>query len=126
MTAPAAALLTDLLKQVSRSFYTSLRILPGAVRRQISLAYLLARASDTIADTQVVPLDRRLSALRLLCERILGVHQKPLGLGQLAQHQASHAERLLLQRAEEAVAMLDELSKEDQQLLRAVLQSITS
>ena len=126
MTAPTAALLTDLLKQVSRSFYTSLRILPRAVRRQISLAYLLARATDTIADTQVVSLDRRLSALRLLRERILGVHQKPLGLGQLAQHQASHAERVLLERVDEVVSMLDESSHDDQQLLRAVLQTITS
>jgi len=126
MTAPTPALLTYLLQQVSRSFYTSLRILPRAVRRQISLAYLLARASDTIADTQVVSLDRRLGALRLLRERILGVHQKPLGLGQLAQHQSSPAERALLQRVEEAISMLDELSKDDQQLLRAVLQTITS
>jgi len=126
MTAPAAALLTDLLQQVSRSFYTSLRILPRAVRRPISLAYLLARATDTIADTQVVPLDRRLSALRLLRERILGLHQKPLGLDPLAQHQAAPAERALLQRIEEALSILDELSMHDQQLLRAVLQTITS
>ena len=57
-------LLTGLLRQVSRSFYTTLRILPGAVRRQIGLAYLLARATDTIADTQLVPLDLRVGALR--------------------------------------------------------------
>lgn len=39
-----------LLKRVSRSFYLSLRILPPAVRPTLSLAYLLARASDSIAD----------------------------------------------------------------------------
>ncbi len=44
-------LLTDVLKRVSRSFYLTLAILPLAIRTQIGLAYLLARAADTIADT---------------------------------------------------------------------------
>jgi farnesyl-diphosphate farnesyltransferase len=48
--------LTDLLKATSRSFYLTLRVLPAAVRPQISLAYLLARTTDTIADTEIVPL----------------------------------------------------------------------
>lgn len=39
-----------LLKRVSRSFYLSLRLLPESVRQPLSLAYLLARASDSIAD----------------------------------------------------------------------------
>src|SRR5213594_2028357 len=97
MSSDRVSLLTDLLRQVSRSFYTTLRILPGAVRRQIGLAYLLARATDTIADTQLVSVEQRLSALRLLRERILGVHQKPLSFGHLAQHQGSSAERFLLE-----------------------------
>ena len=46
-------LLTDLLKGVSRSFYLTLRVLPGRIRPQIGLAYLLARATDTLADTEV-------------------------------------------------------------------------
>ena len=44
-------LLGDVLKRVSRSFYLTLAILPHAVRFQIGLAYLFARAADTIADT---------------------------------------------------------------------------
>ncbi len=39
-----------LLKRVSRSFYLTLRLLPGPVRESISLAYLLARLTDTEAD----------------------------------------------------------------------------
>jgi farnesyl-diphosphate farnesyltransferase len=39
-----------LLRRVSRSFYLSLRLLPASVRPTIELAYLLARASDSIAD----------------------------------------------------------------------------
>lgn len=54
-----------ILKQVSRSFYLSLIVLPKAIRRQISLAYLFCRAADTIADTTLLPASERLQALDL-------------------------------------------------------------
>ncbi len=53
----------DILKGVSRSFYLSLQLLPSPVRRQISIAYLVARAADTLADTEVVPREVRKSLL---------------------------------------------------------------
>ncbi len=59
---PPATFLTSLLRDVSRSFYWTVRILPGAIRPQIGLAYLLARATDTIADTEIVPVTERLQA----------------------------------------------------------------
>jgi farnesyl-diphosphate farnesyltransferase len=96
------------------------------VRWQISLAYLLARATDTIADTSLVPIEQRLAALRLLRERIHGLHRKPLNFGPLAEQQGSPAERVLLERAEEALAVLDGFQSRDQQLIREVLQTITS
>ena len=40
-----------LLKATSRSFYLSLQILPGQIKDQVGLLYLLARVADTIADT---------------------------------------------------------------------------
>ncbi len=46
--------------RVSRSFSLSLRFLPKASREPISTAYLLARAADTLADTDALPgADRR-------------------------------------------------------------------
>jgi farnesyl-diphosphate farnesyltransferase len=59
-------LLRDVLKRVSRSFYLTLAILPHAVRSQIGLAYLLARAADTIADTGELDDAVRLECLRQL------------------------------------------------------------
>src|SRR6266481_4831489 len=41
----------SILAPVSRSFYLSIRLLPKKLRHPVSLGYLLARASDTIADT---------------------------------------------------------------------------
>ncbi|RME05025.1 MAG: phytoene/squalene synthase family protein [Planctomycetota bacterium] len=54
------------LKQVSRSFYLSLWLLPSATRQSVALAYLLARAGDTIADTPLVPYQERIRLLELL------------------------------------------------------------
>lgn len=71
--------LFPLLKSVSRSFYLSLRLLPGSVRASLSLAYLLARASDSIADAASVPVDVRLRMLGGLPE-FCGMEEIPQGL----------------------------------------------
>ena len=55
--------LYPLLKSVSRSFYLTLAILPRNVRPQMALAYLYARAADSIADSRLIPLDYRLHQL---------------------------------------------------------------
>jgi len=47
--------LGELLAQTSRSFYLSLAALPAPTRELAGLAYLLARAADTIADASVAP-----------------------------------------------------------------------
>ena len=55
--------LMQVLKGVSRSFYLSVRILRRPLRKPIGVAYLLARASDTIADTPVLDWRERLQLL---------------------------------------------------------------
>src|SRR3984893_3654242 len=56
--------LFTLLKGVARSFYISVRCLPRRIRLAIALGYLLARASDTIADTNQLPAAERIELLR--------------------------------------------------------------
>jgi farnesyl-diphosphate farnesyltransferase len=118
------ALLGNLLKSTSRSFYLTLCVLPARVRPQIGLAYLLARTTDTIADTEIVPLAQRREALDKLRERILGYTSRPLELGELAQKQGSPAEKMLLEKVEESLALLKKLSPEDLPLVRDVLATI--
>lgn len=120
------AALNDLLKRTSRSFYLTLRVLPAAVRPQIGLAYLLARTTDTIADTELVPLAQRLEALQKLRARILGSSSAALDFGALARSQGASAERALLENIEAALAELNRVSAADRQLIRAVLDTITS
>ena len=119
-------LLTSLLRDVSRSFYLTMRMLPGPVRRQISLAYLLARTSDTIADTEVVAVPSRLQALATLRERIRGTSSDPLPWSQLSVGQALPAEGVLLERIEESLRLLLELDEADRRLVRDVLDIIIS
>src|SRR6266404_5242100 len=119
-------LLTDLLEATSRSFYRTLRVLPGTIRPQIGLAYLLARTTDTIADTEIVPVEQRLKLLQALRERILGTNSLPLDFGALARHQGSPAERVLLEKCDASLTLLQAQSAADQKLIREVLDSITS
>src|SRR4051812_40296353 len=70
--APLSELRRRILSAVSRSFYLSIRLLPKKLRDPVSLGYLLARASDTIADTAEIPAALRLEKLRLLARAIQG------------------------------------------------------
>src|SRR5258708_37477687 len=117
--------LGSLLKQVSRSFYLTLRVLPASIRTQIGLAYLLARTTDTIADTDLVPLDGRLQALQDLRNRLLGQSDGPLELREMATRQAAVAERTLLEECETSLALLQRLAPPDLKLVREVLDTIT-
>jgi farnesyl-diphosphate farnesyltransferase len=60
----------EILRRTSRSFHLTIRLLPWAVRDDISLAYLLARATDTVADTATAPEGERLHLLRALRESL--------------------------------------------------------
>lgn len=68
-----------LLKSVSRSFYLSIRLMPAAMRPAIGVAYLLARASDTIADTESSPAPTRLRRLSDF-EKLIKGESSPHGM----------------------------------------------
>ena len=117
-------LLTDLLKAVSRSFYLTLRILPAPVRRPISIAYLLARTSDTIADTDVLPAHVRLKSLEALRQAIMAETDELCRFDEFISHQNRNKERELLLRINESINQLDTVDEEDRRLIRDVLEII--
>jgi len=119
-------LLIDLLKGVSRSFYLTLRVLPATVRSQIGLAYLLARTSDTIADTQLISVEQRLEALQGMRLHIAGTGEKPLDFGPLASDQSSTAERALLGKSNDLLEMMRTLEPADLELVQKVLAVVLS
>ena len=86
----------EILRRTSRSFDLTIRLLPRAVRGEVALAYLLARATDTLADTSSASPERRLALLRaarasLDRPGIEGYHKEDW-----EKHQREPAERRLL------------------------------
>jgi farnesyl-diphosphate farnesyltransferase len=114
--------LWHLLKGVSRSFYLSVRFLPSRIRPAIALGYLLARASDTIADANSLAAADRLKILNQLRAQLFSVDPSlQRGLKECAQQQPVGVERQLLERVEEILACARQLPQNDQALLLEVL-----
>lgn len=112
------------LKAVSRSFYLSIRILPQNLRGPIGLAYLLARASDTIADSATAGSGERLAHLGAFQAMIEGGHS--LGMAALQQGitPADEGERRLIARLPDALAWLAALGPFDRSEIRRVMARI--
>ena len=66
----------ELLKGVSRSFYLSMAWLPPAMRDAVALAYMLARATDSVADTSTAAVQDRADALRRMAGVIAGAGEE--------------------------------------------------
>lgn len=116
-----------LLRSVSRSFYLSLRFLPKPLRDPLSLAYLLARATDTIADTAEPPVTLRTEALRDLAAAIQGTASANATNAlrkSFAPLQNDKAERTLIEQLPVLLDWLGELSPEDRAEVRGVLLKI--
>lgn len=105
----SASLLGPLLKSVSRSFYLTLRILPGGMREPIALAYLLARAADTIADTTLVAPEKRLELLLSFRSQVNTVPDwealKRIDV-EVAKQQQDSSEKVLLESLGSALSLL--------------------
>ncbi len=121
-------LLQDILKGVSRSFYLTLRVLPETVREPIGLAYLLARAADTLADTTVLPGDQRLAQLQQFKVFVA----QPDAAGDCVEIQAALQGRLQNQDEQRLLALLPQLfalfamqTGQNQALIRQVVATLT-
>ena len=122
-------LLRDLLKRVSRLFYTTLVVVPSNVRDQVSLAYLFARAADTIADTELIDRPRRLGYLNRLREQFVGDQLDWTQIRSIQQAvgpvQQDSAERTLLERLDECFRLYLTCSTDDQRRIQRVLTTLT-
>ncbi len=101
----------EILKGVSRSFYLSLRLLPRLMRGPLSLGYLLARASDTIADTEEVDVAIRVRCLAMFQSAMIDHEVRKCLLELLNEDfieaQTDAKERVLLERLEDVFLWFD-------------------
>jgi farnesyl-diphosphate farnesyltransferase len=118
-----ADLIGPLLRRVSRSFYLSVAILSPEVRAPIGVAYLLARAADTIADTRLVEREQRIGHLRVLRDELeeAGPDRVATILAAVGPGQALSAEGELLARLPDCLAAYRALDHGNRQRVRALL-----
>ena len=118
----------SLLRGVSRTFYLSLAVLPKDLRDPVGLAYLLARAADTIADTRLLPPTRRLGLLLSFRDQVRGPAHLPVLehiKDALTEAQAIPEERTLLESLPEFLEFLESLPEDDRRLVQTVLATLT-
>ena len=117
----------ELLKSVSRSFYLTIRFLPQQMRPAVALGYMLARATDSVADTSSADEAQRVAALQRMGAVIAGEEDAELAQllsDTLAPAQQNPAEATLLRRFAECVEALKSFPDEQVVLIRKVLATI--
>ncbi len=120
--------LTRILRGVSRSFYLTLRLAPRGVRSQLGVSYLFCRAADTIADTALLPPERRLDLLA----RYRAQFERPEPEAEVAEAIASELtpaqsipeERTLLQSLGRCFAAYLAFSEGDRSLVRRLVTTL--
>jgi len=116
-----------ILRRVSRSFYLSIFLLPKKLRDPVALGYLLARASDTIADTAELPIELRVEKLQLLATATQGEGLDGAIndlIAAVAPLQKNESERGLIESLQPTLDWLEQSDLFNRQELRAVLEKI--
>lgn len=122
------ALRTTILRSVSRSFYLSIQLLQSQLREPIALAYLLARTTDSVADTTGISRVARMETLKTLSNGIQGKTSREVVVSRVASFvslQENAAERTLLDSLLECLEWLEQTEGADRDDIRAVLEKIT-
>tara|TARA_B100000686_G_scaffold351848_1_gene451895 strand:- start:11030 stop:12028 length:999 start_codon:yes stop_codon:yes gene_type:complete len=113
--------LDSILEGTSRSFYLSLKELPKPIRKQVSLLYLLARTSDTIADSEAGDFQTRLICLEAFNKFSQGNSEKAPDISELAKLQTNPSEGRLLESVEKVTSKIGQFSESDQESIRRCL-----
>lgn len=124
---PSRSLGRSILRSVSRSFYISVALLPKKLRDPVALAYLLARASDTIADTAEIQSELRLEKLRSLARVIQAPEERDAVadvVASFAPLQKDSAERRPIESLPGCFGWLERMDPEDRVEIQTVLEKI--
>ena len=121
-------ILKDVLKGVSRSFYLTLRVLPKNLRDPMGLAYLLARAADTISDRKHTGLrGSRIQGLETLRAQVIGPADVTV-LRRLAANStdamSTSGEQALFASLIDSFSLLESLDSADLEQVRGVMRSL--
>src|SRR5438552_9758107 len=127
-SASTRRLQTAILRSVSRSFYLSIRFLPAPLREPVALAYLLARTTDTVADTPRISGTLRVETRQTLSTAIQGNASRSVAVDLVASFaplQQHATERTLIESLPDCLEWLDHLETADRNEIRTLLEKIT-
>src|SRR6266404_1923494 len=102
--------------------------LPAQLRQPIALAYLLARATDTIADTTGISRLVRIETLKMLSNGIQGTASRDVVVDLIASFiplQVNKNEQRLVESLPDCLDWLDQIEHADRNNIRIVLEKIT-
>jgi farnesyl-diphosphate farnesyltransferase len=105
-----------------------MRFLPQRLREPITLAYLLARTTDTVADTSGIPGPVRLKTLKILSDGIQSKVSREAVINHVASFvplQKNAAERTLLDSLPDCLKWFERTDEADRDDIRALLEKIT-
>jgi len=117
-----------ILRYVSRSFYLSIRFLPARLRQPVALAYLLARTTDTVADTARISGTLRTETLQMLSNAVQGKASRKSIVDLLASFvpgQENAAEQRLIESLPDCLESLEHMENADRDEIRILLAKIT-
>jgi farnesyl-diphosphate farnesyltransferase len=97
------------------------------MRDPIGLAYLLARAADTIADTSLIPPVQRMELLLSLRNQVNGAPDEAAltRMAAVGSQQADSDEKVLLESLGAALTGLSQLSESDREAVRDIVTTLT-
>ncbi|MGQ0666440.1 MAG: squalene/phytoene synthase family protein, partial [Nitrospiraceae bacterium] len=104
-------------------------MVPSDVRDQVSLAYLFARAADTIADTDLIDRPRRLDFLsqlkgQFVSDQIAWAQVQNIQRA-LGPFQQNSAEQVLLERLDECFRLFLDFSADDRRRIQRLMTTLT-
>ena len=111
----------QMLAGVSRSFYLTLRLLPAPMRDAASLGYLLARTSDTLADSTNATHQTKSEFLEQFRAAVAGEQQSPRWPVALLNTVPDGKERRLLEACGDLIEWLGRLPAGEAALVREVV-----
>ncbi|MCM2268161.1 MAG: squalene/phytoene synthase family protein [Elusimicrobiales bacterium] len=117
-----------ILKNVSRTLYLSLKILPEPVKTSMGMGYLLCRFMDTVADSPAVSAAEKLEILALMRglhkpEQAAALERKAALLAPAAQ---TRGERELLLKLGKVLALYGRFGEQDKKLFPGLLDAVAS
>jgi farnesyl-diphosphate farnesyltransferase len=102
--------------------------LPAQLREPIALSYLLARATDSVADTSGISVPVRIETLKMLSDGIQGKASRDVVVDLIASFvplQENISERQLLESLPDCLSWLNQMEQADRKDIRVVLEKIT-